>query len=107
MLFRLLLVLLPLGFVSCKKTEQAAPERAFYYWKQRFALNHSERQSLQAFGINRLYVKLFDLKWQQGEALPVAEIHWQDSIPPGIETVPVVYIVNEVFYRPTAQPATA
>ena len=73
------------------------PAQSFYYWKTVFRLRSSERESLAANHVNRLYIRYFDVVNDDTGNRPDATIIFKDSIPPGMEAVPVVFIVNDVL----------
>lgn len=99
-LFRKLIVicsatLLFAGACSPKKKKEV--ETAFYYWKSVYRLSASENQLMDKLSARRLYMKFFDVDWNEAsrQPEPVALLQWAGSIPPGRETIPVVFITNE------------
>lgn len=74
-------------------------EHAFYFWRTRFAPSATEARALGAIGATRLYVRLFDVVWDEARhaARPDAPLQVAAPVPPGIAVVPVVYLTNEVF----------
>jgi hypothetical protein len=79
---------------SCESKD--APLVSFYYWKTFFKLTSKEQQVLQANEVQKLYVRYFDVKLENGKPFPVAPIHF-DAVKPRGEIIPVVFIKNEVF----------
>ena len=79
---------------SCESKD--APSVSFYYWKTFFKLTSKEQQVLQANEVQKLYVRYFDVKLENGKPFPVAPIHF-DTAKPKAEIIPVVFIKNEVF----------
>ncbi len=71
--------------------------RAFYYWKSTFHLSDYEKQALRRYGIQRLYVKFFDVDWDRTtrRAVPKATIHFAENAP--LEVVPTVFITNRTL----------
>jgi hypothetical protein len=71
--------------------------RAVYYWRTTFALSDGERDMLARQRIERIYLRLFDVKWDRskGQALPVARCAFTHA--PPVAVVPVVYLTNQVF----------
>ena len=59
-------------------------------------------QTLEILNTKRLYVKYFDVKWNETtqSALPVAKISFEDSLT-NFEIVPVVFITNEALLKTT------
>lgn len=71
--------------------------KAFYYWKSTVQLSDKERIGLDSNHVHKLYVKFFDVDWQQAPA-PKAIVHFQDSVLlKSCEIVPVVYITNRTL----------
>jgi hypothetical protein len=75
--------------------------RAFYYWKSTFELNQKELQLIEKHNINTLYIKYFDVVWNQeiNSAVPVAKIYFKHAIPKQLLVVPVVYITNNALIK--------
>lgn len=74
-------------------------QRAFYYWKTQWSGSPMLARSLAENRISRLYVRFFDIDWDEpaGAALPVAPLQLSAALPAGVEIVPVVFIANRVF----------
>ena len=74
-------------------------QRAFYFWKTQWSGSPALAQSLAENRISRLYVRFFDIDWDEPAraALPVAPLQLSAPLPSGVEIVPVVYIANRVF----------
>jgi hypothetical protein len=75
------------------------PRRSFYYWKSVYQLSAHEKETLKELQVSKLYIRFFDVDVDgaTGKTLPVATITFADSILPGIEVVPVVYVVNKTL----------
>ena len=75
--------------------------RAFYYWKSTFELNQKELQLIEKHNINTLYIKYFDVVWNQeiNSAVPVAKIYFKHAVPKQLLVVPVVYITNNALIK--------
>jgi hypothetical protein len=88
---------------SCnEKKEQRNIERSFYFWRSVFRLNHFEEQQLQQLQVKTLYVKFFDVDWDETgrKPLPVAELQNTGyTLPPGILVIPTVFITNECIQQ--------
>ena len=73
-----------------------------YHWKTDYTIAQNERVLLQQLNSERLYLRFFDIAFDQEEqkALPIAtlQIKPSDSLPK-VKIVPVVYITNEVFRK--------
>jgi hypothetical protein len=101
-LTRLLICFVVSGANShCRPVAKQPVNRSFYYWKSVFALSADERNELSALQVTRMYVRFFDVTWdrQTGMAVPTASIRFKDTIYPGYNVIPVVFISNEVFSR--------
>jgi hypothetical protein len=87
---------------ACSARPAVAPppqQRAFYFWRTTFTLSDSERRAITELGVTRLYVRMFDVAWneQDHRAQPLGAIEPRDPPPAGVELVPVVFIRNEVL----------
>lgn len=79
---------------SCADNEH--PPVAFYYWKQTFQLNKSQKELLTKCQTNRLYVKFFDVVLNENnQVAPVSKIDFKQA--PSTEIIPCVFIQNAVF----------
>lgn len=76
-------------------------KRAFYYWKTQWSASPEILNSLEASHIERLYMRFFDVEWDEAERtpIPVSPLRFQSPLPDGVEIVPVVYLVNAVFLK--------
>ena len=85
-------------FASCRKQPPAVPRPApsVYYWRTVLTFSPEERAFLRRHHIGKVYLRYFDVAPDQttDEPVPVATLQWRDSVPGGIEIVPVVFIVN-------------
>lgn len=81
------------------RLSQSSPERAFYYWKTSWAGNPAFDAAIREGRINKIYMRFFDVRWSPdaGEPRPVSPLRFASPPPAGVEIVPVVYLVNEVF----------
>ncbi len=85
---------------SEKKTGPGAKHRGFYYWQADASNFDWDNPAYRALGVDRLYVRLFDVDWsdEAGAAVPVGATNFyyasMDDIP---EIIPVVFITNETF----------
>jgi hypothetical protein len=90
---------------SCRK-EPADVTPAFYHWQTALNLTPAEESFLDALQVGKLYVKFFDVTWDQGSSRPVPQASLQvDSLLPSLpEVIPAVFITNEVFrHLPAAE----
>ena len=73
-------------------------EISFYYWKQDFNLNQSQKAILEFNQVKKLYVKFFDVTWdsRENKAKPISKIDFK--IPVGkFNIIPCLFIENQVF----------
>ncbi len=73
---------------------------AFYHWKTTFAPTNSEQRDLRRLGVEKLYVRFFDVDWnpQINEATPKATVRFTAPTA-GYTLVPVVFITNQTLQR--------
>jgi hypothetical protein len=90
---------------SCTRTPP--PRRAFHYWRTTLSLSAVERRALADLGIERLYLRLFDVDWGPGGPCLLGALTGDGgALPPAVEVVPVVFIRAQVL-RHLAGPAAA
>jgi hypothetical protein len=84
--------------VSCKKKENV--NTAFYYWKGNFGLNTPQSDMLQQTAHNTLYLRFFDVSWndQYHNAFPNAMVNFSQSTA-GLQISPVIFITNKTFEK--------
>ena len=75
---------------------------AVYYWKTTFQLNDTERRFLQTHHIKKIYLRFFDVDFEQDQdgtfkSIPIATTRFLDTVPAGIEVVPTVYITTKAI----------
>jgi hypothetical protein len=83
-------------FTACVKKPVA--RGAFYYWKSMFSLSAQQKAILKKSGGNSLYVRFFDVKWneKQEKAFPEAIVNFDQGIN-GLTITPVIFITNKTF----------
>jgi hypothetical protein len=89
-----------LSAISCRNVPTKMGEhRGFYYWKTNFRLSDSLSQKLQELEVGHLYIKHFDVTWdEQGKkAVPVALLNVIDSFPGQVRVTPVVFLTLEAL----------
>lgn len=84
-------------FFSCQQKREVNP--AFYYWKTEFSLSDFEKYYIDSLKVNKLYIKFFDIDWNEsrGMPVPIAESTIQQSTIHNFEIVPCIFITNRVF----------
>lgn len=90
------LFFLLLSLVSCQK--ESKTKLSFYYWKTSFLLSAKEKQLLQDYRVNKLYLRYFDIDLhpKTAQAYPVSAIHFEKKAN-DFQIIPVVYIKNKVL----------
>lgn len=93
-----------------------AAHRAFYYWRTVFQLSDVERRALSEHRIERIYLRMFDIAWQDDRAELVGKIAPGNdatraqlpSTPDGaaLDFVPVVFLRVEVLRQLSAEART-
>lgn len=85
-------------FYQCENKKQQVA-RSFYYWKSEFAISDEENRLLDTLHVNKLYVKYFDVDWNNElqKPIPVATINFENKGHFYKTIIPVVYIVNNVL----------
>lgn len=84
-----------------------AARRAFYYWRTVFQLSEAERRALAEHRIERIYLRMFDIAWQDervelvgkvapGDDATRAQLPLDERGAP-LELVPVVFVRVEVL----------
>lgn len=90
--------------VSCSPDVVNPPQRAVYYWKSAFHWQQADQQKSDRLGIERLYVKFFDVKFNPAtRAEAVAPLDVQTPFPDSLTVVPVVYVTNDCLLKLTAE----
>lgn len=92
--------------IGCQKVQKMPVNRAFYYWKSNFQLSTPEKKLLlDTLHISKLYIKYFDVIWNEAEqkAVPVADLNYKTAPIElaSIEFIPTVFIRNDVFLNVT------
>src|SRR6187431_3761750 len=100
LLFWLFLIPL-LIFTSCKENKKESVSRGFYYWKSKFHVSPNEQNELISLGVTKLYVKFFDVDWNEndGEPQPSASIQPNGVLDSSFSIVPTVFITNRTFEK--------
>jgi len=86
--------------LACGK-DKIETENAFYYWQTNLELNDLEQQYLDSLKIKKLYVKFFDVDWDNSskEAVPNAEFIWKSDQWQSFEIIPTVFITNHTLLQ--------
>ena len=84
------------GGVGCDNQPNRSPEISFYHWKTTFQPSEKAQQYLKKLLVKRLYVRFFDVDWREGQAVPVADLMWKDTLS-AYTIIPVVFITNRTI----------
>lgn len=84
---------------TCNVKEDSTVQTSFYHWKQDFSLGDYELDRLTALNVQRMYVRFFDVDWQNGRPLPLSIVHANTSFPESVEIVPVIFITNRTILK--------
>ena len=84
---------------ACSKAPSSVPQPAFYHWQTRLQLTGHEQCYLDSLGVTKLYVKFFDVDWDDisGQAVPHAAVEMDTTGLEDLEIVPTVFITNRTF----------
>jgi hypothetical protein len=102
-LLRLLILALLINLSSCnteKQPRQITP--SFYYWKSVLSLTNFEKQKLDSLKVKTIYLKFFDVDWDEAtrKPLPVAKLQATSKEHlKGFSIIPTVFITNECIQK--------
>ena len=100
--FLSILILFVAVFIySCGAKHQRVVRRSFYYWKSVFKLQPAEAGTLGNLNIETLYIKFFDVVWNDEEkkAEPVAQVKFAQLPSSIVSVTPVVFVTNEALQQ--------
>ncbi|MBI5916870.1 MAG: hypothetical protein HY842_15965 [Bacteroidetes bacterium] len=85
--------------LSACKNEPRHVTPAFYHWQTHLQLTENERLYLDSLGVKKLYVKFFDVDWDEAsrQPVPLAIVEIDTARLDGLEIVPTVFITNRTF----------
>ncbi len=91
-----IMAILSLQFTACTHQENKIT-RSVYHWKTRFSPSRYENQQLKALGVNKIYIKYFDVDFtpETNEALPQAKVEFSQI--PDFEVVPTIFVTNRTL----------
>ncbi len=83
-------------FIGCQP--DTTTNRAIYYWKTNYQLSSQETETLKQSGINTMYLRLFDVGWDEQKQvnIPLGRISFKTAVT-ARNTIPVVYITQEAI----------
>jgi len=87
------------GWIGCRPEKNI--DQAFYHWKSKVDINEEASAYLKSIGVNKLYIRMFDITWneQNQKVKPEAWVQFNKPLPAFIRIIPVVYIANDVFKK--------
>lgn len=96
-----LLCLCCVAFAACGDNA-TAEGNSVYYWKTEFKLSPWEKTFLRDHDVRRIYLRFFDVDCAmdydgQNKPVPIGSVTFRDSVPPGIDVVPVVFITTDAL----------
>ncbi|UBM57874.1 hypothetical protein LAG90_13775 [Marinilongibacter aquaticus] len=70
-------------------------EKGIYHWKSSYSPKANSLAQCARLGIEKQYIRLFDIDWLNGKAEALSILHFDQAAPENF--VPVIYITNRVF----------
>ena len=100
-MLRFFILLYAVALFSCQPTDNGPRHDlnpAFYHWKTTFNPTNSEQRNLRRLGVEKLYIRFFDVDWTPriNEATPKAIVRFATPTA-GYTVVPVVFITNRTL----------
>lgn len=99
-LFKLLVICF---IFSCKENNQSRRiTPSFYYWKSIVNLTSFEKQKLDSLKVKTIYLKFFDVDWDETAGRPVSAAKLQATSAgqlKGFLVIPTVFITNECIQK--------
>ena len=90
-------------FFSCHENKNARHiEPSFYYWKSVFKWSDFEKQRLDSLHVQTLYVKFFDVDWDEAAKIPVPVAPLQYAgytTQSNMQIIPTVFITNACIQK--------
>lgn len=99
------LLFMAVVFMGCGSDEKSDSKKsispAFYHWKTNLEIDEPTHQQLQSLGVEKLYVKFFDVDWNSAKAEPIALASLQTEAAElkRFEIIPTVFITNRTFVQ--------
>jgi hypothetical protein len=86
-------------FLSCSKPPDRPASPAFYHWQTQLKLSDGERRYLDSLGVRRLYVKFFDVDWDETtrQTAPLAQVEIDTNRLANLEIVPTIFLTNRAL----------
>ncbi|WP_118975847.1 hypothetical protein [Taibaiella koreensis] len=93
--------LLLLLVTGCTTPKNRHIRPAFYFWKTNFRTGAYERQLMQGIGAHTLYLRLFDVSWdeRQQQAAPLGVLQSDSIKDTSLQYIPVIYVTQSCLTR--------
>lgn len=86
-------ILLLLAACGTRSADDAPRGNAVYYWRTVLKLSEAERSFLDRHRVEAVYLRMFDVdRGADGRLRPVSTLLFADTLPSGLEVIPVVFI---------------
>lgn len=96
----IILTICLLFFSACQQEKVIEIHKSFYYWKTTFNWQETDDNLVtKTLKINKLYVHLFDVDWQNGKAQPSGTLSFRDSLPQNLTIIPTIFITQNVVLQ--------
>ena len=84
---------------ACKSGSGNNSDRkhAFYFWAGNFIFNSTDSLNLAKTETKKIYVKLFEVVFENDKPQPSSAIYFNDPVPSYLDMVPTIFITNETF----------
>jgi hypothetical protein len=86
---------------SCHNKQPREIKPAFYHWKTDTTISETEKQYLKNLKVEKLYVRLFDIDWDETTQFPkpLASTNAPKNMDNDIEIIPTLYFTNKTFLK--------
>ncbi|MBN2890720.1 MAG: hypothetical protein JXL97_02535 [Bacteroidales bacterium] len=91
-----IVLILTIAFLFSCNSANKNPN-SLYLWKTELELNNSDYEFFRENNVQNLYIRLFDVTWEEGQERPQSILQFSGEIPAEFNVIPVVYIKNEVI----------
>ncbi len=97
------LLLLVMTHSSCNEGGgEREIDRSFYYWKSVLNISGYEQQKLDSLKVKTLYIKFFDVDWdeEKKQPKPIAKLQVDNyQLPDNLKIIPTVFITNNCIQK--------
>ncbi|MBQ7691233.1 MAG: hypothetical protein IJT30_08625 [Muribaculaceae bacterium] len=82
--------------MACRRGGGDVPDAApsVYYWRTTLRLDSTERDFLLRHHVTKMYTRFFDVVLRDSTPNPNATLQFLDTVPAGVEVIPVVFILE-------------